>query len=132
MPLTTTERANEDGFVHLTYYRKDKQLSFVWRAGFQVIQVCYGGYGEPPMAEIPFDFDSLFEEDPDYRGEDIDALFATFKIKCDRWADTHSPDLIEKALAVRATLKKSQEAGLGLRVDLMEALTNLLDTIEGK
>ena len=41
--------ASTDGVPHLTYYRKDHHLSFVWtgEAGpYTPVEVSYGGYGE--------------------------------------------------------------------------------------
>jgi hypothetical protein len=42
-----TQHQNEDGRAHLAYFDKPHQLSFIWDCYDPVIQVCYGGYGEP-------------------------------------------------------------------------------------
>lgn len=46
-------RQNEDGTVHLAYYDAWTSMSFVWSGILgEPIEVCPGGYGEPPTDQI--------------------------------------------------------------------------------
>ncbi|MBG6099069.1 hypothetical protein [Nocardioides luteus] len=69
-----------DGMVHLTYYIRDAQLSFVWSGRItEPIHVQHGGYGEATVA--------LIDPAPDYpAGEKSPVeLFDWYRNLCDRW-----------------------------------------------
>lgn len=42
----------EDGTVHLTYYDKEHELSFVWDGKAGCVEVSHGGHGEPVIDRI--------------------------------------------------------------------------------
>lgn len=50
----TYSAQNADDYAHFAYYDSKELLSFVWNGGPQ-IQVCAGGYGEPPADTIDVD-----------------------------------------------------------------------------
>ena len=43
---------SDDGKPHFTYYDAARMLSYVWDGG-SMMEVAYGGYGEPVIARIP-------------------------------------------------------------------------------
>lgn len=42
---------SQDGKAHITYYDRERSISYVWD-GDDVIEVSYGGYGEPVVARL--------------------------------------------------------------------------------
>lgn len=43
---------SDDGKPHFTYYDAERMLSYVWDGG-PMMEVSFGGYGEPVIALIP-------------------------------------------------------------------------------
>lgn len=82
---------NDDGTPHFAYYRQDKGLSFTWngRVG-NVLDVSYGGYGEPVFATLGLGFDPSTHRLPE--------AFAQMKKVADRAADTFVMAFWEKAI----------------------------------
>ena len=82
-PLPTQSR---DGRPHLAYYIRQLTLSFVWSGEpGEDVEVCHGGYGEPPAATFP---PSYIEQATGLKLAqmcDAHVLLAAFKQACDRW-----------------------------------------------
>lgn len=68
-----------DGMVHLTYFDRDAQLSFIWSGRTnEPIHVQHGGYGEPTV--------ELIDPEPVYTApENPVDLFDWFRTVCDNW-----------------------------------------------
>lgn len=69
---------NEDGVPHFAYYIKGIETSFVWRLDSPVVQICPGGYGEPPVGSIIIE--------PEVREMEVGAAFQRVKSYCDNYA----------------------------------------------
>lgn len=66
-----------DGVAHYAYYDKAHNLSFVWSGDKKaMIEVCYGGYGEPVVAAFKPPAVSL----------------EGFKKACDAWIEEHDKE----------------------------------------
>lgn len=81
--ITFSEQA-ADGTPHLTYYIRDRHLSFVWDGETPYIDVCIGGYAEPVYYRIPIEPVSLVS-------------VTGFGLICQMWAD-ENPDISEHNL----------------------------------
>ena len=81
--MSTYRSTCQNGTPHLTYYRPEDDLSFVWDGWLShPIEVEFGGYGEPVIATI--DPRPLMAEDgPGSWGD----LFEWFANRCDEWTD---------------------------------------------
>lgn len=73
-----------DGAVHLTYYRRDKHLSFVWGGG-PFILVSEGGYAEPVTTILAIEVDETDFDEAD--GLAFGEVLAQFQDLCDRHAE---------------------------------------------
>jgi hypothetical protein len=72
---------NADGTAHLAYYAED--VSFVWSGSAErPIQVCPGGYGEPPVAVV---WPNLGHEGL----VTLQVALRVFRETCDEWLEAH-------------------------------------------
>lgn len=80
---------SRDGRPHLAYFIRERGLSFVWSGEpNEMIEVCEGGYGEPPTWGVS---PRMLEEVTGLKLAqmyDASVLLAAFKRACDAWART--------------------------------------------
>ena len=74
---------NCDGWAHMTYYDKSRQLSFVWDGGHDYVDVCHGGYGEPVYARFSIDRGWRNTSEADRYSTSVDY----FRDQCDKWIE---------------------------------------------
>ena len=79
-PVAEAIRQGDDGAPHLTYYDRDRLLSFVWNGRADVIEVSHGGYGEPVGWLLPARDEAAGHSGP------AQALL-DFQVTCDQWVE---------------------------------------------
>ena len=81
--MTFTRQQGQDGNVHLTYFDKEHQLSFVWDGSEgDWIDVSVGGYAEPMIAHIPWTTDedtTLFSAFISFQGACVSFMKALYE-----------------------------------------------------